>query len=62
MNYSDKRLYEKHASVENIEARLEDARRAARRAQLEVAWLSELLVDRKAQVKAGTWPKKEATP
>ncbi len=46
----------RHASPEAIAAHLRKANAELRRAEREVAWLTALQDERRAQVEAGTWP------
>lgn len=55
-------LYALHASPESIEIAIREAEATSQRYAKKASALRGLLDTRRAQIAAGTWPQKDATP
>jgi hypothetical protein len=55
-----RKAFAEHASLEAIQAEMDQAYAAERKAQLNIKWLTELLIKRSRQIREGEWPPKDA--
>lgn len=49
-------LFAENAAPVAIQAELRNARAARDRAERDITWLTDLLIERAEQIRAGTWP------
>ena len=56
MSVTDRGRFAKHAAPEAIQSQLDQAYAAQLTAARDIKWLTELLLARMAQVRAGEWP------